>query len=590
MYIRLLKVFQFLLFLPILAINAPQAWAQGCDHHHEDDNQDQRDFAKHQISWRHSTHRFDRVEKVRLLAFNDFHGQLSTGRFVAGRPVGSAPVMAAYFTAAAESLQGHTFIVHAGDHVGASPSVSALLQDEPSITFMNMVGNRWCSERWKENPRCNLVATAGNHEFDEGKGELLRLINGGNHAKGPFLETPWRGAQYPLISSNVVKEGTTKTLLPAYNIKFVDGIPVAFIGAVLKETPTIVTPTGVAGLTFLDEAKSINKQAAILRRMGIRTMIVLIHQGGSQPAFTGPTPENPTVVTGEIQRIVDSLSDDIDVVVSGHTHQFTNAFMKNANGKTMLVTQSFSSSTAFGQVDLDIDRKSRDVVAMSGRIITTWADVAPGNAPDPAVRAMVDQAEARVAPMVNQVVGTAAIAITRTQNTAGESALGNLIADAQRASMGTDFAFMNPGGIRADLNLGTITWGSLFTIQPFANDVVKMKLTGAQIYTLLNQQWVGQTSPRMMQISGLTYTWDNSLPIGSKVVEVRRGGLPIGLVDEFTLACNSFMAAGGDNFLILKAGTERIVGPVDLDALVQFVSNQTLPIDYAIEGRIVRFN
>jgi 5'-nucleotidase len=173
---------------------------------------------------------------------------------------------------------------------------------------------------------------------------------------------------------------------------------------------------------------------------------------------------------------------------------------------------------------------------------------------------------------------------------AGESALGNLIADAQRSSVNADFAFMNPGGFRADLFAGAITWGSLFTIQPFANDLVKMTLTGSQVYTLLNQQWVGQTSPRMLQISGLTYAWDDALPVGAKVTGIRRGGVPIGLSDRFIIACNSFMASGGDNFLVLKEGTNRVVGPVDLDALVDFVSGLTQPIRYAVEGRIVRSN
>lgn len=569
---------------------APRPSAQGCESNHDHGSTEIRKSARKQIGWRHPDWSVGDIESVRLLAFNDFHGNLSPGRFVSNRPVGGAAVLAAYLRAAQEGMAGSSFIVHAGDHVGATPPVSALLQDEPSISFLNLMGNRWCSEFFRENPFCNVVGTAGNHEFDEGKGELLRLVYGGNHPKGPFLESRWRGAAFPMISSNVVKTGTSTTLLPAYSIKLIRGIPVAFIGAVLKATPTIVTPTGVEGLDFLDEAESINKQAVHLRRIGVRAMVVLIHQGGFQPAYSGSTDSAAPAISGEIKAIVNNLSDDIDVVVSGHTHAFTNAILKNRNGKPMLVTQSFSSGTAFGQVDLEINRKSRDVVGMTGEIITTWADEGPGLVPEPAVRAMVEKAEAVVAPLVDRIVGTADADIPKAQNSAGESPLGNLIADAQRASVGADFAFMNPGGIRADLSAGSITWGELFTIQPFANDIVKMTLTGAQIYTLLNQQWAGQTSPRLLQVSGLTYTWDNALPSGSKVTEVRRGGVPIGLGDTFTIACNSFIAAGGDNFLVLKEGTGRVVGPVDLDALVDFVSSLTQPIRYAVENRIVRLN
>jgi 5'-nucleotidase len=578
------------LFYTATCTLVPGPRAQGCESSHEHETTRLREAAGKRICWRHPDRNPNRLETVRLLAINDFHGNLSAGKFVAGRPVGSAPVLAAYLRQASEGNEDATFLVHAGDHVGASPPVSALLQDEPSITFLNLMANRSCSEYFRANPFCNIVGTAGNHEFDEGKDELLRLIYGGDHPKGPFLEPHWRGAVYPMISANVIRTGSGKTLLPPYSIKYFRGIPIAFIGAVLKATPTIVTPTGVAGLEFLDEAEAINKQAGHLRRLGIRAMVVLIHQGGFQPGYSGPTDSGASQVTGEIRNIVANLSDDIDVVVSGHTHAFTNAIVENQHGKAMLVTQAFSAGTAFGQVDLEIDRKTRDVVGMTGQIITTWADAGPGLTPDPTVREMVEKAEAVVAPLVNRIIGTASTSILSAQNAAGESALGDLLADAQRASVDADFGFMNPGGIRADLNAGTITWGALFTIQPFANDVVKLRLTGAQVYTLLNQQWVGQTSPRMLQVSGLTYTWDNSLPVGSKVLEVLRAGVPLGLEDEYTVACNSFIAAGGDNFLVLKDGAEKVVGPVDLDALVGFISGLTQPIHYEVEGRITRLN
>ncbi len=203
----------------------------------------------------------------------------------------------------------------------------------------------------------------------------------------------------------------------------------------------------------------------------------------------GPTQIGASVVNGpDIQDIVNRLDDEVDVVVSGHAHSFTNALLKNQNGKEILLTQAFSASTAYADINLEIDHKSRDVVAKSASIITTFADIAPGLTPDPKVAQLVTQAEQTVAPLVNEVIGQAAINILQAENSAGESALGNLIADSQRAVVQADFAFMNPGGIRTDILAGEVTWGELFTVQPFGNSLVKMNLTGQQVYDLLNQQ------------------------------------------------------------------------------------------------------
>lgn len=555
---------------------------------------------------------------VQILGINDFHGQISAGRRVANRPVGGAAVLAAYLKAAQQDandpeLSDRTFIVHAGDHVGASPPESALLQDEPSIGFLNLLANRYCrfegrpagstlKRGWDDDeagddrqdrrlhPKCNLVGTPGNHEFDEGKSELFRLLDGGNHPNGPFLEDPYRGARYPTISSNVVDAQTGKPILPPFVLKHVNGVRIAFIGAVLKQTPTIVTPTGVAGLKFLDEADSINRYVKLLRRVGIHTFIVVIHQGGTQTSYQGPTQPGGLLNGQDIVNIVSRLDDDVDVVVSGHAHSFTNTLLKNEHGKDILITQAFSSGTAYGDIDLTIDRKTRDVVAKSAAIITTFGDAGVGLAPDATVAGLVMQAESKVAPLVNRVIGEAAVALLRAESPAGESALGNLIADAQRAALGTDFAFMNPGGIRADLLAGPVTFGELFTIQPFGNSLVRMNLTGQQIYDLLNQQWVNQPFPRILKTSGLIYTWDNNRPIGDRIVEVRRNGAPIDRQASFSVTVNNFMAAGGDNFTVLTQGQNQIGGPIDLDALIAYIQSLSQPFSAVIEGRIVRLN
>ena len=585
-----------------LAIAIP-AWAeshQGHDHSEDEDDPQQRAVAAERVAWR-AKDAADTL-RVKLLSINDFHGQLSAGRRVANRPVGSAGVLAAYLRAAQAGLEDHTIVVHAGDHVGASPAASALLQDEPAIAFLNQLANEHCRYPEREDEaddddgypewdaECNIVGTLGNHEFDEGVTELKRLLDGGNHANGPFLEGPWRGARFPYVSANVVDARTGEPILPPYVIQRVDGMPIAFIGAVLKATPTIVTPSGVAGVTFLDEAEAINRYIPELRRQKVRAIVVLIHQGGRQNTYDGATSPTAPAVTGDIVDIVTRLHDEVDVVVSGHWHSFTNAILNNQNGKPILVTQAFSAGTAYGDIDLEISRASRDVVAKSAAIVTTWADAGAGLTPDTAAAQLTADAEAKVAPLVNQVIGIAATDITRTENSVGESALGNLIADAQRAAMGTDFAFMNPGGIRADVLAGEVTWGELFTVQPFGNSLVKMGLTGQQIYDLLEQQWAGQTFARILKTSGLTYEWDAAAPVGSRVIAVYRNGTPLDKTATYTATVNSFLADGGDNFMVLRAGANRVGGPVDLDALITHVQSIPQPFTATIEGRILRLN
>ena len=576
---------------------APVALAGVYFHSHEADETErdtieQRGHAEKEVSWR-DEHIGNPAAWVRfkILGFNDFHGQLSSGKKVGGRPVGSAPVLAAYLEAAADQSENGAFIVHAGDQVGASPPVSALLQDEPSITFLNMLANDQCRYRNRMRPGCNLVGTLGNHEFDEGVAEMSRLINGGIHAQGPFLDADYRGARFPYICANVVDATSGRTLLPPYVIKRVRGIPIAFIGAVLKETPSIVTPSGVSGVRFLDEAEAINSYIPELNAHGVRAIIVTIHQGTYGSAYTGPTKSAPQVLTGAIGDIVSRLDDEVDIVISGHAHGFTNALVANRHGKQILVTQAYSAGTAYDDIDVAIDPVSRDIVEKSASIVTTWADAGAGLTPDAQVAQLVMQAEARVAPLVNRVIGVAAADVLKTENSAGESALGNLIADAQRKAMGSDFAFMNPGGIRADINAGEVTWGALFSVQPFNNDLVRLDLNGDQIKALLNQQWAGQPYPRLLKVSGLTYVWDNARPVGDRIVEMRTvAGQPIDASVLYTVTVNSFLAAGGDNFTVLTQGAHPVVGPVDLDALVKYIGGLPQPFSYVIDGRIQRIN
>lgn len=549
--------------------------------------------ASQRVRWRDERWRRDPIVNIKLLGINDFHGQLSP-RAVGARPAGGAAVLASYLRAASASADDGAIIIHAGDHVGASPPNSALLQDEPAIGVLNLLANAQCREDRDHghSDRCNIVGTFGNHEFDEGIDEALRLIGGGTHENGPFLDSNWRGAKFPYVSSNVIRSATNKTVLRPYVIQKVAGtVRVGIIGAVLKETPTIVTPTGVAGLKFVDEATAINKSVRELKAQGVNTIVVTIHQGLRQTSYEGPTDSDIDNLTGPIIDIVKRLDSEVDVVISGHAHGFSNALVANDTGKEILLTQAFSASTAYGDIDLAISRRSGDVVEKSAAIVTTWADEGPGLNPDAKVAKLVAAADATVAPLVTRVVGVSSAALTRSENAAGESTLGNLIADAQRVSADAQFAFMNPGGIRDDLAAGEVTWGELFAIQPFANDVVSMDLTGAQIDTLLEQQWVGQPSARILKTSGLRYTWDANAPVGSRVGNiVGANAQPLDPAATYRVAVNSFIAAGGDNFFVLNQGTNRVIGAVDLDALVDYVESLTQPFTVAIEGRINRVN
>jgi 5'-nucleotidase len=581
-----------------LAAAPPGAHGVSCGDHGDEDAPEVREHAQRRVSWRsHQRPRPRGTVTAKILGFNDFHGQLAEGRLVAGRPVGGAAVLASYLQTSAADFAGRSLIVHAGDFVGASPPESALLQDEPSIQFLNTLANRHCRGPRVKDERCNVVGTAGNHEFDEGQAELLRLIYGGNHPNGPFLADPYPGARFPYVTANVVHEEGGASLLPRYVVRELGGVAVGVIGAVLKETPTIVTPAGVAGLSFLDEATAINDSVKALKQRGVRSIIVTIHQGAPQTSYTGAT--DPSATLGSpIRNIVAALDGEVDLVVSGHSHSFSNALLPNADGTPVLVTQAFSASTAFADIDLELDRATGDVVAKSASIVSTYSDVAPGDVRDPEVQAIVSAAAERVAPLVNQVVAQVAGDATRTQTPAGESALGNLIADSQRAATGTDFAFMNPGGIRADLlfaanpNLpadsdGAVLWGELFTIQPFGNSLVTMSLTGQQVYDLLNQQFAVS---RFLQISGLEYTYDNNLPASERVVEVRQDGAAIDRAATYSVTVNNFIASGGDGFTVLLGGSDAVGGDIDLDALIAYLTAQPGPVAIPPLGRITRLN
>ncbi len=498
---------------------------------------------------------------LKLLAVNDLHGGLDTGRMVAGRPVGGAAFLAAHLKARAVG-HPHVRVVGAGDMVGAAPPVSALLREEPTIRAMNEMGF--------------LVNAPGNHEFDRGIDEFFRLSNGGCHPETGCLEP----ARFKQISANIVVEATGQPLLPPYHVEDVGGVPVAFIGATHTGVRTSVAKGAVDGLAFPPAAAAINRYVPELQALGIRTIVVLIHEGGALDRASGR-------LVGPITRTVEELDPEVDVVVSAHTHQ---GYATRHAGK--LVTQGFAYSTAFVDIDLTIDLATRDVLEAKAEVVNTYNERLE---PDPVVRAIVERAEASIGPRVNRVVGTAARRLSNEFTRTGEIELGNLLADAYRWKTGAQIAMTNAGGIRTSLEAGQVTWGALFSIQPFSNELVTMTLTGAQLQTLFSQQWTiqpdGTERYRPLQLSGLTYAWDGTRPMGDRIVRLELpDGRPIDRAAPYRVTVNSFMAGGGDAYAVLTEGTERVSGIVDVDALVEYVEQLGRPIEGGLEGRITRLD
>ncbi len=516
--------------------------------------------------------------------------------------------MASYLHAAMRGMEDRTVLVHAGDLVGASTPASGLLQDEPTVSFLNSFGNAACSYSDRRNADCNLVGTLGNHEFDEGPAELTRLLMGGNHANGPFLQDPWRGARFPTVSANVIDIETRAPWIDPFVVKKIAGIRVGFIGAVLKDVPSVSLPSHVAHLEFRDEAEAVNHYTAVLHAQGVRTIVLLLHQGG-RPASESPTGsggasaqsapmegvESPTgpggasaqsapmegasiPLTGPIVDIVARLDPGIDVIISGHSHQLSRTLLKSRGGDDVLVAQAFSYGTAFDDVEMDIDARTGAVVAKSAKIVTAWADEGPGLTPDPSAAALVAAAEAKVGPRMHRVVGSAAALWSGRSGPTGESPLGALIAEAQRRAVQADFGFTNPGGIRADLPSGTLTWADLFAVQPFRDTVVKLAITGQQIYDVLNQQWQAGGAVRFLQVSGLEYSWSARRTPGDRVAEVRKDRAPIDRAASYTVAVNGYLAAGGDGFSAFAGARRLAEGPPDVDALAAHIQAQSQPI------------
>ena len=526
---------------------------------------------------------------VRILAINDFHGYLrpSLGIRIADPDDKTKKIMVAaggsetmatlvkQLRAQATSPK-NTIFVAAGDLIGASPFLSAMFHDEPTIESLSMMGLE--------------IASVGNHEFDEGKDELLRMQNGGCHpvdkCQGPH---PFAGARFHYLAASTVEKDTGKTVFPAYEIREFEGIPVAFIGLTLKGTATIVSPPGIAGLEFKDEADTVNALVPELKARGVEAIVVLIHEGGYP---TGDYNECPGI-SGAIVDIVKKFDRAVDVVVSGHTHQ---AYVCEIDGR--LVTSGDKYGTLVTTIDLKLDRASRDIVSAKADNVIVRTGAYPR---DPEHTALLEAYDKLAAPLGNRPAGSVSETLSHIPDHAGESALGDIIADAQLAATqatakgGAVIAMTNPGGIRINVTRkdeGAVSYADLFASQPFRNQLVTLTLTGAQIKNVLEQQWRDPKLPRILQVSnGFSYSWDDARPYGDHVLadSLSLNGTPIDPAASYRVTVNNYLSVGGDGFTVLKDGTAPLVGIYDVDALYGYFRANG-PIGPAPGKRIARFN
>ncbi|HET7816011.1 MAG TPA: bifunctional metallophosphatase/5'-nucleotidase [Sphingomicrobium sp.] len=527
-----------------------------------------------------------RPVEVQILAINDFHGNLEPPKIaieVIGTDAAGAKVPAggvAYLAAAAKTLrsdQPHSVTVSAGDMIGGSPLVSALFLDEPAIEAMEEVGVEY-----------NAV---GNHEFDKGSAELLRMQRGGcakHTTKQPCRVEPFDGGDFRFLAANVLT-GDGRTLFPGTAIKDFGPVQVGFIGMTLKETATLVTPAGVAGLSFADEAATANAAVPALKAAGADAIVLLIHQG----ARTAGAYDDKLCpgLSGDILPIIARLDPAIDVVISGHTHAaYICEVPRAARARPVLLTSAGRYGTLISDIRLTFapggalaGHRAENVIVqgegyMAGNVPVPVTPAYPRFAADPATKALVDRYAAAAAPEAARAVGKLAGPVTRTETQDREQTAGNLVADAQLAASrghGAQIAFINSGGVRTDLVPaadGSVTYGQIFAMQPFGNNLVVKMLTGAQLKALLEQQFASGTNtaqkPNMLLASkGFFFAYDLSRPAGDRIVDMRLSGRRIDPTAPYRITVNNFLASGGDNFTVLAAAGGAVDAGLDLDAL-----------------------
>lgn len=550
-------------------------------------------------------------QSINILAFNDFHGNLEPPkRFIEAEdptdtnksvriPVGGV----SYFADAINKLRAqypNNAVVSAGDLISASPLTSSLFLDEPTIETMNEI-------------KIDFNAV-GNHEFDRGTDELRRLQNGGcqqyTTTKPCQINKDFAGAKFNFLAANVsLKADPKRALFPAYKIKRYGNIPVAFIGLTLEATPTIVSAAGIKDVDFHDEAETVNSLIPELKKQGVEAIVVVVHEGvAPSTKFNAKTCAG---LSGPLTGILDRLDTAVDVVVSGHTHQSYICDYSTLNSqKPFLLTSAGQYGTAITNIKLELDGKTGDVIKKdaqqvpiqseaytSGTTTVNLTNLYEKFSKTPSIEAILDKYRQAVTTISARIVGTATTDINRNAAESGETALGNLIADAQQAAaltasnQGSNFTLMNPGGVRADLQTNSnnqITFGDVFAVQPFGNSIVTLSLTGQQIRELLEQQWSGANAdrPRILQPSKeLSYAYKKDATAVPRATQIMISGQALMDSKSYRVTVNSFIADGGDNFTVLTKGTNRVGGGQDIDALEKYI-NQNSPVQAPETNRI----
>ncbi|MFI1400134.1 bifunctional metallophosphatase/5'-nucleotidase [Streptomyces sp. NPDC020681] len=552
---------------------------------------------------------YGRTVDVQLLSFNDLHGNLEPPAGSAGRvthtnedgttktiDAGGVEYLATHLREARKDSR-YSVTAAAGDMIGASPLLSGLFHDEPTIETLNKLKLD--------------VTSVGNHEFDEGAKELARMQKGGCHPTDGCYEEgkEFKGADFPYLAANVTEEKTGKPLLDPYFVWKKNGVKIGFIGVTLEGTPNIVSAEGIKGLKFGDEVETINKYAKILERKGVKSIVALIHEGGAPASpsynYNCDSPGPGDGVSGPIADIAKKISPQVDALVTGHTHQAYACTIPDPSGKPRTVTSAASFGKLYTDTTLTYDRRTNDIVrtavASANHVVTRDVPKADD------MTKLIARWNTLAAPVASRPVGYISADIDNPFD-APEKPLGNLIADAQLEGTaaadkgGAQLAIMNPGGIRAALvhkatgseGDGVVTYGEAFTVQPFTNMMNVVDLTGAQLITTLKQQVSGanQATPKILQVSkGFTYTLDLTKTGADRIVEssVQLNGEAIDPAKTYRVAMNEFLAGGGDGFAVLKEHTNKLVGASDLDLLNAYMaahSSASAPLAPPATGRI----
>lgn len=523
--------------------------------------------------------------EVQILALNDFHGnierpaapvdiEVEPGRVVKSTAGGAATIAAEL--SRLRSGQAHSITVAAGDLIGATPLTSAWFLDEPTIAALGMMGLE--------------LASVGNHEFDKGSAELLRIQNGGcekHTAREACRVEPFKGAKFRYLAGNVLTESGS-TLFPASAIRDFGPIRIGFIGLTLKETSSLVTPSGVAGLRFADEAATANALVPELRKAGADSIVLLIHQGGR----TSQTYrlQGCDGLSGDILPVLERLDPAIGTVVTGHTHN-AYACEIETGGARRVLTSAGKNGYAVSDIRLTFDPRAKRLIARSARNVAMTGD----GTEDPKIAELVRRYSEAVAPVANSVIGRLENAAPFSESN-GESPAANMIADSILAATrapekgGAELALVNASGVRIGLPAGEVRFKDAFTMMPFGNNLLVMSLTGAQLKAVLEQQFSSAAAKQavLAPSAGFTYAVDMSRPEGSRVTEMRLDGRAIDPARTYRVATNNYLAAGGDNLTAFKAGrevTDR--GIVDIDAFVDWIGRTARP-PVANRVRIVR--